>query len=210
MLILFVIDERSSIDSATESDAACMSFDVSVRSITTRSDASSRDRYRILNGIEGSEWVRHVDLIVRQRRIAIYGDNFTLPSERPDIGVLTDRQFDMVRSTLSVSEMDYRCTVVNKDRLSACGHNGHKSDVQHVDVHTVFCDRVFDANGVRDTIDRHDMIYLIPKRWYETELTDIKKLRRESLIGESERNEIPEEAWSEGRTHRDDNDEHSV
>ncbi|WP_241431120.1 transposase [Halococcus thailandensis] len=52
---------------------------------------------------------------------------------------------------------------------------------QHVDIHKVFCDRGFDANGVRDVIDRHDMIYLIPKRKYTAEIEDIEELERESV-----------------------------
>ncbi|GAA0478786.1 hypothetical protein GCM10008985_38760 [Halococcus dombrowskii] len=54
---------------------------------------------------------------------------------------------------------------------------------QHVDIHKVFCDRGFDANGVRDTIDRRDTTYLIPKRKYEAEIEDIEELERESVTG---------------------------
>lgn len=58
-----------------------------------------------------------------------------------------------------------------------------KQAEQHVDIHKVFCDRAFDANGVRDAIDRHDMTYLIPKRTYEAEIEDIEELERESVTG---------------------------
>ena len=52
---------------------------------------------------------------------------------------------------------------------------------QHVDIHKVFCDRGFDANGVRDAIDRRGMTYLIPKDVYEQELEDIEELQREAV-----------------------------
>ncbi len=54
---------------------------------------------------------------------------------------------------------------------------------QNVDIHKVFCDRAFDANGVRDAIDCHDMTYLIPKRKYEVEIEDIEELEQESVTG---------------------------
>ena len=65
---------------------------------------------------------------------------------------------------------------------------------QHVDIHKVFCDRGFDANGVRDVIDRHDTTYLIPKRKYEAEIGDIEELEREIVTGAGVMRERPARA----------------
>lgn len=70
---------------------------------------------------------------------------------------------------------------------------------QHVDIHKVFCDRAFDAKGVRDAIDRHDMTYLIPKQKYEAEIADIEELERESVTGVGVVRDVPH--GHEGRVH---------
>jgi len=70
---------------------------------------------------------------------------------------------------------------------------------QHVDIHKVFCDRGFDANGVRDTIDRRDTTYLIPKRKYEAEIEDIEELERESVTGAGVVRNLPH--GHDGRVH---------
>jgi hypothetical protein len=63
----------------------------------------------------------------------------------------------------------------------------------------VFCDRAFDAKGVRDAIDRHDMTYLIPKQTYKTEIEDIEELERESVTGVGVVRNVPH--GHEGRVH---------
>jgi IS4 transposase len=70
---------------------------------------------------------------------------------------------------------------------------------QHVDIHKVFCDRGFDANGVRDAIDRRDTTYLIPKRKYESEIEDIEELERESVTGVGVVRNVPH--GHDGRVH---------
>ena len=70
---------------------------------------------------------------------------------------------------------------------------------QHVDIHKVFCDRGFDANGVRDVIDRHDTTYLIPKRKYAAEIKDVEELERESVTDAGVMRNVPH--GHEGRVH---------
>jgi hypothetical protein len=70
---------------------------------------------------------------------------------------------------------------------------------QHVDIHKVFCDRGFDANGVRDAIDRHNATYLIPKRKYAAEIEDIEELERETVTGAGVVRNVPHRY--EGRVH---------
>ena len=70
---------------------------------------------------------------------------------------------------------------------------------QHVDIHKVFCDRGFDANGVRDVIDRHDTTYHIPKRKYRDEIRDIEELNREAVSDAGVVRDVPREY--DGRVH---------
>ena len=70
---------------------------------------------------------------------------------------------------------------------------------QHVDIHKVFCDRGFDANGVRDVIDRHDTTYLIPKRKYQAEIEDIEELEQETVTSAGVVRNVPH--WHESRSH---------
>lgn len=70
---------------------------------------------------------------------------------------------------------------------------------QHVEIHKVFCDRGFDANGVRDVIDRHDLTYLIRKRRYTAELEDIEELQSEAATGAGVIRHVPHEYY--GRVH---------
>jgi hypothetical protein len=74
-----------------------------------------------------------------------------------------------------------------------------KQAEQHVDIHKVFCDRGFDAHSVRDTIDRRNMTYLIPKRKYEPEIEDIEELEHESVTGAGVVRNVPH--GHEGRIH---------
>lgn len=73
---------------------------------------------------------------------------------------------------------------------------------QHVAIHKVFCDRGFDAAGVRDAIDRHDITYLIPKCVYpdSAEVEDIEELEQEAVTGVGVVREVPHSF--EGREHR--------
>jgi hypothetical protein len=72
---------------------------------------------------------------------------------------------------------------------------------QHVAIHKVFCDREFDAAGVRDAIDRHDKTYLIPKAVYpdSQEVEDIEELEREAVTGVGVVRDVPH--GYEGRVH---------
>jgi hypothetical protein len=70
---------------------------------------------------------------------------------------------------------------------------------QHVEIHKVFCDRGFDANGVRDVIDRHDTTYLIPKRKYQAEIEDIEELEQETVTSAGVVRNVPH--WHESRSH---------
>jgi len=74
-----------------------------------------------------------------------------------------------------------------------------KQAEQHVDIHKVFCDRGFDANGVRDVIDRHDTTYHIPKRKYRDEIRDIEELNREAVSDAGVVRDVPREY--DGRVH---------
>ncbi|EMA37785.1 transposase [Halococcus hamelinensis] len=74
-----------------------------------------------------------------------------------------------------------------------------KQAEQHVDIHKVFCDRGFDANGVRDAIDRHNTTYLIPKRKYAAEIEDVEELERETVTGAGVVRNVPYRY--EGRVH---------
>jgi IS4 transposase len=73
---------------------------------------------------------------------------------------------------------------------------------QHVAIHKLFCDRAFDAAGVRDAIDRHDTTYLIPKRVYpgSKEVEDIGELEREAVTGVGVVRDVPHD--DEGREDR--------
>jgi hypothetical protein len=73
---------------------------------------------------------------------------------------------------------------------------------QHVAIHKVFCDRFFSSAGVRDTIDRHEMSYLIPKRIYpdSQEVADIEELQQEAVTGVGVVRDVPHSF--EGREHR--------
>jgi hypothetical protein len=62
---------------------------------------------------------------------------------------------------------------------------------QPVVIHKVFCDGGFDANGVRDVIDRHNMTYLIPKRRYDAEIEDIEELQSEAVTNVGVRRDVP-------------------
>lgn len=73
---------------------------------------------------------------------------------------------------------------------------------QHVAIHKVFCDRGFDAAGVRDAIDRRGMTYLIPKRVYpdSQEVEDVEEIEREAVTGVGVVRDIPHNY--NGREHR--------
>ncbi|GGL67050.1 transposase [Halocalculus aciditolerans] len=53
--------------------------------------------------------------------------------------------------------------------------------LEHVDLHMVMVDRGFDAHGVQDVIDSHDLTYLIPKQKYERDLDGIEKVRNHEV-----------------------------
>jgi hypothetical protein len=47
---------------------------------------------------------------------------------------------------------------------------------KHVDLHLVLADRGFDGHAVLDTIDQHELEYLIPKRKYRADLEGVSKV----------------------------------
>jgi len=70
---------------------------------------------------------------------------------------------------------------------------------QHVKIHKVFADRGFDAHGVRDELDRHDITYLIPKRRYATDWHGIEQVDNHSVTDVAVERAVP--LWVDGRKH---------
>lgn len=70
---------------------------------------------------------------------------------------------------------------------------------RHVAIHKVFADRGFDAHGVRDVLDRHDVTYLIPKEKYAADFDGIEKITEHPLADVAVERAVPH--WVDGRKH---------